>query len=75
MAEAAVGTGGALVPVPVAAEIIDLLRARAVAFRAGARTVPMGSQTLKFARLTTSPRALGASKTPRSWRTSPVSTP
>lgn len=64
MAEASVGTGGAMVPTPLAAGIIDLLRAKSVAFRAGVRTVPMDSQTLRFARLIADPvgswRAEGA---------------
>ena len=51
MAEASVGTGGAMVPAPLAAEIIDLARAQSVAFQAGARTVPMTSQTLRIARV------------------------
>lgn len=55
MAEASVGTGGAMVPTPLAAGILDLLRAKSVAFRAGARTVPMDSQTLRFARLIADP--------------------
>ena len=55
MGEASIGTGGAMVPTPLAAGIIDLLRANSVAFRAGARTVPMDAQTLKFARLIADP--------------------
>ena len=55
MAEASIGSGGAMVPAPLAAEVIDLLRARSVAFRAGARTVPMDSQTLRFARVIADP--------------------
>jgi HK97 family phage major capsid protein len=55
LAEAAVGTGGAFVPTVLSAEVIDLLRARSVAFAAGARTVPMTSQTLKFARVLSDP--------------------
>jgi HK97 family phage major capsid protein len=55
LAEATPGAGGALVPAPLAAEVIDLLRARSAAFRAGTRTVPMTAQTLKFARLTADP--------------------
>jgi HK97 family phage major capsid protein len=55
LAEASVGAGGAFVPTPLSAEVIDLLRARAVAFQAGVRTIPMTSQTLKFARVTADP--------------------
>jgi HK97 family phage major capsid protein len=55
LGEASIGAGGAFVPVPLAAEIIDLLRARAVAFQAGARTIPMTAQSLRFARVTADP--------------------
>jgi HK97 family phage major capsid protein len=51
-AEATVGAGGALVPAPLSARVIDLMRARTVVLRAGAVTVPMTSQTLALARLT-----------------------
>jgi HK97 family phage major capsid protein len=52
LAEATVGAGGALVPAPRSARVIDLARNRTVVFRAGAQTVPMTSQTLALARLT-----------------------
>jgi HK97 family phage major capsid protein len=52
LAEATVGAGGALVPAPLSARVIDLMRARTVVLRAGAVTVPMTSQTLALARLT-----------------------
>ena len=55
LAESSIGTGGAMVPTPMAAGIIDMMRAQSVAFRAGVRTVPMDSQTLKFARLISMP--------------------
>lgn len=55
MAESSIGTGGAMVPVPMATEIIDAMRAESVAFKAGCRTVPMSSQTLKFARVVSDP--------------------
>jgi HK97 family phage major capsid protein len=55
LAEASVGAGGAFVPTVLSAEVIDLLRARSVAFQAGVRTIPMASQTLKFARVTADP--------------------
>jgi HK97 family phage major capsid protein len=55
MGEASVGAGGALVPSPLAAEVIDLLRPQNVALRAGARIVPMTTQTLRFARETADP--------------------
>ena len=50
LAEASIGTGGALVPTPLALQVLDLLRSQCVAFRAGAVTVPMDSATLRFAR-------------------------
>ena len=52
LAEATTGAGGALVPSPLSARVIDLARNRTVVFRAGAQTVPMTSQTLALARLT-----------------------
>ena len=52
LAEGTVGAGGALVPAPLSARVIDLARNRTVVFRAGAQTVPMTSQTLALARLT-----------------------
>jgi HK97 family phage major capsid protein len=52
LAESSVGAGGALVPAPLSARVIDLARNRTVVLRAGAQTVPMGSQTLALARLT-----------------------
>lgn len=52
---AAIGTGGATVPTPLAGEHIDALRARSVCMQAGARTIPMTSATLKFARGLTFP--------------------
>ncbi|MCH4026029.1 MAG: phage major capsid protein [Acetobacter fabarum] len=55
MSESSIGSGGALVPVPVAAGVLDELRAATVSFRAGCRTVPMSSQSLTFGRLTKTP--------------------
>ena len=52
LAEATIGAGGALVPAPLSSRVIDLARNRTVVFRAGAQTVPMTSQTLALARLT-----------------------
>jgi HK97 family phage major capsid protein len=52
LAEATVGTGGALVPAPLSARVIDLARNATRVFQAGALTVPMTSQTLALARLT-----------------------
>lgn len=45
--------GGVLIPAPLSARVIDIARNRAVAFRAGAATVPMATSTLKLAKLTT----------------------
>lgn len=47
--------GGFTVPTQLAAEFIDRLRAKSVAIRAGARTVPMESASLAIARLDTDP--------------------
>jgi HK97 family phage major capsid protein len=52
LAEATVGAGGALVPAPLSARVIDLARNRTVVMKAGAQTVPMTSNTLALARLT-----------------------
>src|SRR5215211_5918913 len=52
LAEATVGAGGALVPAPLSARVIDLARNQTRVFQAGAQTVPMTSQTLALARLT-----------------------
>lgn len=53
LAEGTIGAGGAIVPTPIAAGVLDVMRARTVSIQAGARTVPMDSQTLKMARQTT----------------------
>jgi HK97 family phage major capsid protein len=52
LAEATIGAGGALVPSPLSARVIDLARNRTVVLRAGGVTVPMDAQTLALARLT-----------------------
>jgi HK97 family phage major capsid protein len=52
LAEATTGAGGALVPSPLSARMIDLARNKTVVFRAGAQTVPMATQTLGIPRLT-----------------------
>jgi HK97 family phage major capsid protein len=52
LAEGTIGAGGALVPAPLSARVIDLARNRTVVLRAGAQTVPMTAQTLALARLT-----------------------
>jgi HK97 family phage major capsid protein len=52
LAEATIGAGGALVPAPLSARVIDLARNQTRVFQAGAITVPMTSQTLALARLT-----------------------
>lgn len=57
MAEGSVGSGGAMVPTPLSARVIDLIRNQSVVMRAGATTVPMSAPTLKLARLTTDPTA------------------
>ncbi|HSU03944.1 MAG TPA: phage major capsid protein [Acetobacteraceae bacterium] len=55
LAESSVGAGGAFVPSPLSAEVIDLLRPQVVSLRAGARIIPMTTQTLRFARNTADP--------------------
>lgn len=55
LAEGTGSEGGYTVPTPLAAEFIDRLRAKSVAIRAGARTVPMTSSSLAIARLDTDP--------------------
>lgn len=55
MNESAIGSGGALVPPVIAAGVLDELRAKSVAFRAGCRTIPMSSQSQTYTRLTKTP--------------------
>lgn len=55
LGEGTIGAGGATVPTPLAAEIIDRMRAQTVSIQAGALTVPMTSQTLRMARVITDP--------------------
>jgi HK97 family phage major capsid protein len=52
LAEATIGAGGALVPSPLSARVIDLARNQTRVFQAGGITVPMTSATLALARLT-----------------------
>lgn len=55
LSEGTDSAGGYTVPTPLAAEFIDRLRAASVCIRAGARTVPLTSETLSIARLETDP--------------------
>jgi HK97 family phage major capsid protein len=55
LAEGAISTGGALVPTPLSAEIIDLARNQTQVLKAGARIVPMTSSTLTYPRLVSDP--------------------
>lgn len=55
LATSPVGSGGAMVPAPMAADLIDRLRSEAVLFGLGAQAVPMDAATLRFARVTTDP--------------------
>jgi HK97 family phage major capsid protein len=57
MSEGTSTAGGHLVPTPLSAQVIDLMRNRTVAIQAGAVTIPMDSQTLKLARVTGDPTA------------------
>jgi HK97 family phage major capsid protein len=51
MTEGTLSEGGYAVPVSLAAEIIDAARNQSAVFGAGARTIAMDSQTLRFARV------------------------
>jgi HK97 family phage major capsid protein len=55
LGEGTIGAGGATVPTPLAADIIDRMRAMTVSIQAGALTIPMTSQTLLMARVITDP--------------------
>lgn len=57
LAEGTDSAGGFTVPTPLAAEFIDKLRAASVLNRAGARTIPMETETLAIAKLATDPQA------------------
>jgi HK97 family phage major capsid protein len=52
LSEGTATAGGHLVPTPLSARVIDLARNATRVFEAGAITVPLTSQTLKLARLT-----------------------
>jgi HK97 family phage major capsid protein len=52
LAEGTLSAGGALVPTPLAGEIIDRARNVSRCIQAGARNIPMTSETLKVPRLT-----------------------
>lgn len=59
-AQQSIGTdsaGGYLVPSPLAGRVIDLARNRARVIQAGAEIVPMGSSTLRIAKVATDPDA------------------
>lgn len=55
MSEGVLGGGGYMVPTPLSSEVIDRARNAAVVIQAGARTIPMESQTLRIARVTGDP--------------------
>lgn len=55
MSEGTATAGGHLVPAPLAARVIDKARSQSVAVQAGASTVPMDSETLKYATVTGDP--------------------
>jgi HK97 family phage major capsid protein len=55
LAEGAIGTGGAMVPVYLSGMWFDALRAQAVAFKAGAATLDMPTETVNIAKLTADP--------------------
>jgi HK97 family phage major capsid protein len=51
LSEGVDANGGFLVPAPLASQVIDLARAKTQVINAGARTVPMSSETLTMPRL------------------------
>jgi len=51
------GAGGYLVPAPLSARIIDKARANAAVLKASATVIPMGSNSLKIARIAGDPTA------------------
>lgn len=55
LSEGVTTAGGYTVPAPLATWYIDRLRAKSMVIKAGARTIPMDSQTLAMARLETDP--------------------
>jgi HK97 family phage major capsid protein len=55
LSEGSDSAGGFTVPTELSAEMIDALRAASVVSRAGARTVPIGSDNLSFAKVATDP--------------------
>ncbi len=55
LSEGTLSGGGYAVPAPLAAQWLDMLRAKSVVIAAGAGTIPMDSQTLRIAALATDP--------------------
>lgn len=55
LAEGSVSTGGAFLPSPLAAEVIDHARVENVALQAGARTIPMANKTMALAKNVSDP--------------------
>ena len=55
LAEGSVSTGGAFLPSPLAVEVIDHARVENVAFKAGARTIPMSNKTMAIAKNVSDP--------------------
>lgn len=55
LSEGSLASGGAMVPTPLSVGIIDAARNVGAVFRAGARTIPMDSSTLKMARVSGDP--------------------
>lgn len=53
LGEGSIGGGGAMLPDPLAAELIDAASAQSVAIRGGARVIPTTSASLKWARMLT----------------------
>jgi HK97 family phage major capsid protein len=57
LAEGADSTGGATVPTYLVGKVIDQMRSRMVAIKAGAKTLALETQTTKIARLASDPTA------------------
>ncbi len=51
MSEGTASAGGYLVPTPMSAKVLDLVRAGSAAMQLGAQTVPMDAPTLKIAKV------------------------
>jgi HK97 family phage major capsid protein len=62
LGESGGSTGGYTVPTFLASELIDLLRAKSSVIAAGAKTIPMPTAEMSFAKLTSEPSATWANE-------------